>query len=78
MALLALGPNPPLGDMEHEISKAPFLDRTNYPYKKVWMSAYLQSINLKVCEICLTQDYLVLAGRVDQLQIDQHEANNKA
>jgi len=42
------------------------------------MSAYLQSINSKVWEIFLAQDYVVLVAQVDQFQIDQHEANNKA
>jgi hypothetical protein len=42
------------------------------------MSCYLQSINSKVWGIWLAQDYVVLAAWVDQHQIDQHEANNKA
>jgi hypothetical protein len=32
----------------------------------------------RVWEIFLSLDYAVLAARVDQLQIDQHEANSKA
>jgi hypothetical protein len=35
-------------------------------------------MNLKVWEICLAQEYVVLAAWVDQLQIDQREANGKA
>jgi hypothetical protein len=41
------------GDMECKSSKAPFFfDGTNNPYKKVWMFAYLHTMNLKVWEIC--------------------------
>ena len=64
--------------MERSSSKAPFFNGTNYLYWKVRMSAYLQSINSKVWEIFLAPDYVVSAARVDQFQIDQHEANNKA
>ena len=59
-------------------TKDPFFDGTKYPYWKVQMSCYLQSINSKVLEIWLAQDYVVLAAWVDRTQIDQHETNSKA
>lgn len=42
------------------------------------MSAHLQGINSCVWEICEDLNYTVLAARVGQDQIDQHNANSKA
>ena len=42
------------------------------------MSAHLQGIDSRVWEICEDQAYTVLAARVGQEQIDQHNANCKA
>jgi len=64
--------------MERGSGKPPFFDGTNYPYWKIRMSAYLQSISSRVWEICEDEHYEVLAARVGQEQIDQHEANSKA
>ena len=64
--------------MEHGSGKSLFIDGTNYPYWKIRMSAYLQSISSRVWEICEDERYKVLAARVGQEQIDQHEANSKA
>ena len=66
------------GDMERGSSKPPLFDGTNYPYWKIRMSAYLQSIGSRVWEICEDQTYVVLAVRVGQEQIDRHEANCRA
>ena len=64
--------------MERGLGKLPFFDGTNYPYWKIRMSAYLESISSRVWEICEDERYKVLAARVGQEQIDQHEANSKA
>ena len=40
------------------------------------MSTYLQSIGSQVWEICEDADYVVLAARNGQEQIDQHKANS--
>ena len=64
--------------MERGSGKLSFFDGTNYPYLKIRMSAYLQSIGSHVWEICEDADYVVLAARIGQEQIDQHEANSKA
>ena len=66
------------GDMERGSGKPPFFDGTNYPYWKIRMSAHLQGIDLLVWEICGDSNYEVLAARVGQEQIDQHNANSKA
>jgi hypothetical protein len=42
------------------------------------MSTFLQSLGSRVLDICLNEDYVVLAARVGQDQIDQHETNIKA
>ena len=39
---------------------------------------HLQGIDWRVWEICEDPNYKVLAARVGQEQIDQHNANNKA
>jgi hypothetical protein len=70
----------PEGDiMENRgLGKPPHFDGKNYPYWKIRMSAHLQGIDSRVWEICENADYVVLATRVDQAQIDQHKANNTA
>ena len=64
--------------MERGNGKAPWFDGTNYPYWKIQMRAYLNSIRSSVWEICENTEYVVLAARVGQIQIDQHKANSKA
>jgi hypothetical protein len=39
--------------MERGVGKPLFYDGTNYPYWKIRISAYLQSISYRVWEICL-------------------------
>ena len=60
------------------LGKPPHFDGKNYPYWKIRMSAHLQGIDSRVWEICENADYVLLAARVDQAQIDQHKANNTA
>jgi hypothetical protein len=64
--------------MERGSGKPPFFEGTNYPYWKIHMSVYLQSINSRVWEICEDEHYEVLAAHVGQEQMDQHEPNSKA
>lgn len=64
--------------MERSLSKLPFFDGMDYPYWKIHMFAHLWSIGSWVWEICEDPDYVVLAARIGQEQIDQHEANSKA
>ena len=66
------------GDKERGSKNSPYFDGTNYPYWKIHISAYLQSISSRVWEICEDEHYEVLAARVIQEQIDQYEANSKA
>jgi len=65
------------GDMERGSVKLPFFDGTNYPFWKICMSAHLQRIDWRGWEICEDPNYKVLAARVDQEQIDQHNANSR-
>lgn len=64
--------------MEHENGKVSFFNETNYVYWKIRMSAYLQSINPRVWDIFLDEEYAVFATRVSQHKIDQYDANSKA
>jgi len=64
--------------MDRSAGKPPLFNGTDYPYWKIRMTAYLQSIRSHVWEICENERYEVLAARVGQEQIDQHEANSKA
>ena len=64
--------------MERGSGKPSFFDGTNYFYWKVRMTVYLQSISTRIWEICEDECYEILAARVGQEQIDQHEANSKA
>ena len=66
------------GDMERGSSKPPYFDGTNYAYWKIHMSAYLQSLDWRVWEICEDPNYEVLAARVGQEQIDKHNTNSRA
>lgn len=58
--------------------KAPWFHGTNYTNWKIRMSTFLQSLGSLVLDICLNENYVVLAARVGQDQIDQHETNIKA
>ena len=42
------------------------------------MSAYLQSIGASIWDIFNSTDYVVLAARATQHQIDGHDANSRA
>ena len=64
--------------MERGSGKLPYFDGTNYAYWKIRMSAYLQSLDWRVWEICEDPYYEVLAVRVGQEQIDQHNTNSRA
>jgi len=64
--------------MERGSAKPPYFDGTNYPYWKIRMCTYLQSIGSCIWEICENVHYEVLAARVGQEQVYQHEANCKA
>ena len=64
--------------MERGSGRPPFFDGTNYPYWKIRKSVHLQNISSWVWEICEDTDYMVLAARIDQEQMDQHEANSKS
>jgi hypothetical protein len=66
------------GDMELGFGKSPFFDGTNYPYWNIRMSAHLRSISSWGWEICEVGSYVVLATRITQEQIEQHDANSKA
>ena len=45
---------------------------------EIRISTHLQGIDWRVWEICEDPNYEVLAARVGQEQIDQHNANSKA
>ena len=64
--------------MDRGVGKPPFFDGTNYAYWKIRMSAYLQSLGASIWDICNSADYVVLAARVSQQQIDEHDANSRA
>ena len=64
--------------MDRSAGKPPLFNGTDYSYWKIRMTAYLQSINSRVWEICEDEHYEVLATHVGQEQIDQHEGNSKA
>ena len=64
--------------MERGVGKPPFFDGTNYPYWKIHMSAYLQSISYRVWEICLDPTFEVQGARIMPLKIEFHDSNNKA
>ena len=65
------------GGMERISGKPQYFDGTNYAYWKIHMSAYLQSLDWHVWEICEDPNYEVLVARVGQEQIDQHNANSR-
>ena len=60
--------------MEHGFSKPPFFDGTHYPYRKIHMSAFLQSIGYRVWEICLD----AASERITPIQVEFYHSNNKA
>ena len=64
--------------MEHRPNKIPYFDGTNYTYWKVRMRAYLLSLGHRVWEIIENQGYEILAARVGQEQVEEHDANSKA
>jgi hypothetical protein len=63
--------------MKHGVGKPPFFDGTNYPYWKIRMSAYLQSIGYKVWEICLDVAFNAASERIIPIQVEFHDLNNK-
>ena len=58
--------------------KPPEFDGKNFAHWKVKMQAHLSGVDWRVWEIVEDQGYEVLAARVGQEQIDQHNANNRA
>jgi hypothetical protein len=64
--------------MERGSGKPPFFDGTNYPYWKIRMSAFLQSIGYRVWEICLDAGFDAESPRITPIQLEFHDANNKA
>ena len=64
--------------MDRSAGKSLLFNGMDYPYWKIRMIAYLKSISSRVWEICENERYEILAARVGQEQIDQHEANSKA
>ena len=58
--------------------KPPEFDGVNYPYWKIKMQAHLMGIDWRVWEIVEDPNYEVLAARVGQEQVDQHNANSRA
>jgi hypothetical protein len=54
-----------------------FLDGTNYPYKKICMSAFLQSIGYRVWDICLDAAFNVASARITLIQVEFHDSNEK-
>jgi hypothetical protein len=64
--------------MERGVDKPPFFDGTNYPYWKIHMSAYLQSISYRVWEICLDAIFDATSDQITPIQMEFHDPNNKA
>jgi hypothetical protein len=64
--------------MEHGVGKPPFFDGTNYPYWKIHISTYLQSIGYIVLEICLDVVFNAVSERITPIQVEFHDSNNKA
>jgi hypothetical protein len=64
--------------MEQGVGKPPFFDGTNYPYWKIHMSAYLQSIRYRVWEICLDANFDATSDQITPIQMEFHDSNNKA
>jgi hypothetical protein len=55
-------------NMERGVGKPPLFDGKNYPYWKICMSAYLQSIWYKVWEICLDITFDATSAWVTSIQ----------
>jgi hypothetical protein len=64
--------------MEHGVGKPPLFNGTNYPYCKIRMSAYLQSIGYHVWKICLDASFDVASARITPIETKFHDSNNKA
>jgi hypothetical protein len=64
--------------MECGVGKPPFFDETNYPYWKIHMSAFLQSIGYRVWEICLDATLDGQSAQITPIQLEFHDSNNKA
>jgi hypothetical protein len=65
------------GDMERGVGKPPFFDGTNYPYLKIRMSAYLQSIGCRVWEICLDAAFDAESAWITRIEMEFHDSNDK-
>jgi hypothetical protein len=66
------------GDMERGSGKPSFFDGMNYPYWKICMSPFLQSIGYHVWEICLGAAFDATSPRITPIQMEFHDSNNKA
>jgi hypothetical protein len=64
--------------MERGVGKTSFFNKTNYPYRKIHMSAFLQSIGYRVWEICLDVAFNAASERITPIQVEFHDSNNKA
>jgi hypothetical protein len=64
--------------MECDVGKPPFFNGMNYPYWKIRMSAFLQSIGYRVWEICLDVAFDAASPRITPIQLEFHDSNNKA
>jgi hypothetical protein len=60
------------------VGKPPFFDGTNYPYCKIRMAAFLQSIGYRVWEICLDVAFNAASEQINLIQVEFHDLNNKA
>jgi hypothetical protein len=58
--------------------KPPEFNGVNYPFWKIKMQAHLMGIDWRVWEIVEDPNYEVLAARVGQEQVDQHNTNSRA
>ena len=58
------------------VGKPPEFDGKNYPHWKIKMQAHLMGVNSRVWDIVEDPNYEVLAARVGQEQVDQHNANS--
>jgi hypothetical protein len=63
--------------MECGVGKPPFFDGANYPYWKIHMSLFLQSIGYRVWDICLDVAFNAASERINPIQVEFHDSNNK-
>jgi hypothetical protein len=64
--------------MERGVGKPPFCDGINYPYSKIRMSAYLQTIGYRVWEIYIDDAFNATSDQITPIQMEFIDLNNKA